>query len=178
MEHKESQAAPKEVRELFEKVADAFGLEDSARGVILGDPDVQLDRMALLLGIYEESARLVGDAGRWLKASNSGSPFEGRTPLAYILENPEDNLTLRHLSELISSIEKVIYPQLVRREIDIGQSRGDAQGARADLSRHSIPRTWSVQEWMSHLRGLILTSPCPPIVGTDIGQDWIIGRIL
>ena len=99
MERQENAAIEKEARELFEKVADAIGLEDSARGVILGESEVQLDRMALLVGVYEESARLVGDAGRWLKAPNAGSPFDGRTPLAYILENPEDHLrsTYRYL---------------------------------------------------------------------------------
>lgn len=92
MERKENPAIAREVPELFEKVADAIGLDSSARDVILGNSEVQLDRMALLLGICEESAQLVGDAGRWLKAPNSGSPFEGRTPLAYILEDPGDHL--------------------------------------------------------------------------------------
>lgn len=60
--------------------------------MILGDSEDRLDRMALLLGIYEGSSLLLGDAERWLKAPNTGSPFDGKTPLTYILEDQRNHL--------------------------------------------------------------------------------------
>lgn len=92
MERHKCRAASKEVRELFEKMANEIGLDACTREVILGDSDVQLDRMTLFIWVYEESGRLLGDAGLWLKAPNTGFLFNGRTPMAYILEKPGAHL--------------------------------------------------------------------------------------
>jgi hypothetical protein len=83
----------------FDGVAEAVELSEHDREAILGNPEGQHDRMAMLLGVFDEAGKLVGDGGAWLKAPNHGAPFEGEPPLAFILKDPAKNLpaTLKYL---------------------------------------------------------------------------------
>lgn len=85
--------APREAANLaFDQAATALGLLDGERARILGSSRGQFDRLLLFVTIYEEAASVFGEASIWLKGPNTGNPFEGKAPLAFILEDPKKNL--------------------------------------------------------------------------------------
>jgi hypothetical protein len=92
MAHPKVQATPETVRAAFEKIASAIGLRDQDCEVMLGSPESQLDRMGMLLAVFELAEDLIGDACAWLNAPNKGDLFGGKPPIAFILEDPRKNL--------------------------------------------------------------------------------------
>jgi len=83
----------------FEVVVEAVELNEQDRKAILGNPEGQQARVRMVLAVFEEAGKLVGDGGAWLKAANHGAPFEGEPPLTFILRDPAKNLpaTLKYL---------------------------------------------------------------------------------
>ena len=104
----------------FRKVAAALGLTLPEQAALLGvaratlagwkaapggDPD-KLDRMALVVGIYGFACQAFpGERGGegWLRRPNQAAPFEGRPPIAYLLEGRFEHLlrTCDHLRALV-----------------------------------------------------------------------------
>lgn len=79
-------------RSLFDEVALELGLSQEDRERLLGNPEEQLDHLALFLAIYEMADDLLGRPEDWLKAPNRNQVFGGRPPLTVILESPQEKL--------------------------------------------------------------------------------------
>jgi hypothetical protein len=76
----------------FDLAANSLGLQEQERKQILGDSNGQLERLGLFVWIFEEVGDALGEPGWWIKGPNRGAPFNGMSPLAFILEDPERNL--------------------------------------------------------------------------------------
>lgn len=99
MEANETQEQLMALRSAFDEAADVLGLQAHERELILGGPEGRLDRIGLFVMVFEEAGDLLGEPGWWLKAPNTGAPFNGKAPLAYILEDPLPHMvgTLRYV---------------------------------------------------------------------------------
>jgi len=89
----------KAVKSAFKVAADAVGLNDQGIRSFLGEAELHLERMGQFLAVYDQAENITGSATDWLRAPNNGAPFEGKPPLQFILEEPEENLphTLHYL---------------------------------------------------------------------------------
>ncbi len=78
----------------FRKVAGALGLTPEEQAALSG-PDLDHDRLALLVGIYDLAVQVGGE--RWLRCPNTAATFGGLAPLDLLTRGGSPQLVFDYL---------------------------------------------------------------------------------